>query len=79
MLAAGGGESGEGLFISGGDEAEVGVAGVEEVVLVLGESKGSFRWWGEAGLDDLFAIDEEACGVASAKEEAVGSGGEGDF
>lgn len=41
MLAAGGGEGSEGLFISGGDEAEVRVAGGEEVVLVGGESEGS--------------------------------------
>ena len=79
MLSSLGGEGGEGFFIAGCDEAEVGIAGVEEVVLVFGVSKGAFRGRGEAGLNDPLGVDDEAGGIASPEDEAMSPGGEGDF
>lgn len=79
MFASRGGEGCQSFFISGGDEAEIWVAWVKEIVLIHSVAESTFGWRCEAGLEDSFAIDDEAGGVAPAKKEAMGAGGESDF
>lgn len=78
VLATGASEGGEGFFIAGGNEAEVGISGIEEVILVGGVTEGSLGRRGEAGLEDSFSINDKASGIASAKEDSMGAGREGD-
>ena len=79
VLSSFSGEGGEAFFIAWSDEAEMGISGIEEIVLVFGISKGSFGGGGETCLNDPLVVDDEAGGVSPSEEEAMGSGGEDHF